>query len=118
LLRYFNRDIADVGGEQLSWRRLGNLLRRLPRESELMREVHGPAAVWGPTEHLLAAVVDRLALANWQRGGDKRAQRPKPIPRPGDAPSGPARTALSPNEMHARLLEQRQRRGRESHPGR
>jgi hypothetical protein len=33
--------------------------------------------------HLAALTVDQLALANWQRGGGKRKDRPKPIPRPG-----------------------------------
>ena len=31
---------------------------------------------------LLANVVDLLAAANWQRGGDKRIKKPKPIKRP------------------------------------
>lgn len=38
---------------------------------------------WGLPEQLLAAVVDELAIANWQRGQGKRTDYPKPIPRPG-----------------------------------
>jgi hypothetical protein len=38
--------------------------------------------VWTVETHLLAGIHDRLAQANWQRGGGK-GPRPKPIPRPG-----------------------------------
>lgn len=53
----------------------------MPPGSELMAEIHGESARWGPAEHLLALAVDVLAGANWQRGGGKGA-KPKPIPRP------------------------------------
>lgn len=39
--------------------------------------------IWGVSEYLLAAVLDTLAGANWQRGGGK-GKRPQPVPRPGD----------------------------------
>lgn len=45
--------------------------------------MHGDDARWGLAEQLLATAVDVLQMANWQRGGDKKARRPKPIPRPG-----------------------------------
>ena len=35
------------------------------------------------THDLLATVIDTLQTANWQRGGDANAARPKPFPRPG-----------------------------------
>lgn len=38
---------------------------------------------WGLSELLIAEAVDALAVANWQRGAGKRADYPKPIPRPG-----------------------------------
>jgi hypothetical protein len=38
--------------------------------------------VWTVETHLLAGIHDRLAQANWQRGGGK-GPRPKSIPRPG-----------------------------------
>lgn len=38
---------------------------------------------WGLTEQLLAAAVDALHVANWQRSGGKKKDRPKQIPRPG-----------------------------------
>lgn len=41
------------------------------------------AADWGLPESLLAEVADALRVANWQRGQGKRADYPKPIPRPG-----------------------------------
>ena len=49
----------------------------------MSRAINGEAARWGDTEHLLAAMVDLLAGANWQRAGDKRRPAPEPITRPG-----------------------------------
>lgn len=40
-------------------------------------------AQWGLVEHLLAANLDALNVANWQRAGGKKRDRPRPIPRPG-----------------------------------
>lgn len=45
--------------------------------------MHGDDALWTLESQLLAHIGDVLAAANWQRAGDKRAQKPKPIPRPG-----------------------------------
>lgn len=47
-----------------------------------------PDNVWGLPEQLLALVADLLAVANWQRGQGKKADAPKPIPRPGVTPEG------------------------------
>jgi hypothetical protein len=93
----------------LTWRRLGSLLERLPRDSQTVRELYGSKTEWSVADHLLAHVVDAVRIGNWQRSGDKKAKRPKPFPRPGDKLTGPARLARSASEMHARLLEQRQR---------
>jgi hypothetical protein len=40
---------------------------------------------------MLAASVDLLQAANWQRGGNKSAPRPKPWPRPGQTAPGQRR---------------------------
>jgi hypothetical protein len=64
----------------LSWRRLGVLIRQLPETARTVALLHGET--WTRTEHLLAAAVDVLNAANWQRGGGK-GPRPKPLPRPG-----------------------------------
>ena len=51
-------------------------------DSPIVSYNHPEESLWGVTEHLLAAAVDALNAANWQRGG--KGQRPKPIRRPGD----------------------------------
>lgn len=38
---------------------------------------------WDLQTHLLAAVVDSLGIANWQRTGKKTARKPEPVKRPG-----------------------------------
>ncbi|WP_408647521.1 hypothetical protein [Streptomyces geranii] len=58
--------------------------------------MHGEQADWSVTDHLLAAVVDQLAVANWMFATVNRdedtdpAPYPEPLPRPGreDQPAG------------------------------
>lgn len=66
------------------------LVKHLPRDSALNRELHGEAADWSVTDHLLAAAVDHLAAANWMfacvnsaEDGDQ-PEPPAPVPRPAD----------------------------------
>lgn len=76
-------DIHDLGTDDFPWTRLKAVLTYLPSTSALARSQHGELAVWGATEHLLAAAVDALNAANWQRAGGK-GRKPKPVPRPGE----------------------------------
>ncbi|WP_307783701.1 hypothetical protein [Streptomyces spinoverrucosus] len=82
------------------------LIKHLPRDSALNRELHGEAAEWTVTDHLLAAAVDHLAAANWMFACVNSAEEgdqpdpPVPVPRPGDD----ARTeeyAVSPREQES-----------------
>lgn len=65
------------------------LLQQLPRDSALARAVHGEAADWGVSEHLLAAAVDHLAAGNWLFAAANSPEhatlpeQPEPVPRPG-----------------------------------
>jgi hypothetical protein len=65
------------------------LIEHLPRDSALVRALHGEVAEWGLTEHLLAGAVDELAVGNWlfvAANSDENAdvpERPRPVPRPG-----------------------------------
>ncbi|CAL9483839.1 hypothetical protein SUDANB145_03078 [Streptomyces sp. enrichment culture] len=82
-------DLLDWHRERLSSRRLAVLIKHLPRDSALNRDLHGEAADWSVTDHLLAAAVDHLAAANWMfasvnsEEGDQ-PEPPVPVPRPGD----------------------------------
>ncbi|MFR9795510.1 hypothetical protein ACL02U_06315 [Streptomyces sp. MS06] len=68
------------------------LLKRLPRDSEVNRELYGEANDWSVTDHLLAAAVDHLAAANWMFAcvntgeDDEPPEPPEPVPRPGEGP--------------------------------
>lgn len=62
------------------------LIRHLPRDSALARALHGEEASWGAGEHLLAAVVDHLAIGNWLftcAHSESEPPHPEPVPRPG-----------------------------------
>ncbi|MFE4307147.1 MULTISPECIES: hypothetical protein [unclassified Streptomyces] len=70
------------------------LIKHLPRDSAVQRELHGEAAEWSVTDHLLAATVDHLAVSNWMfmcvNGGEDGDQPdpPTPVPRPGGPDEG------------------------------
>jgi hypothetical protein len=82
------------------------LTAHLPADSATARAVHGEAARWSLTDHLLAVVADRLAIMSWQLGGNRHAPRPEPLPRPGaDAPPTRryGRTSRRPADVAAYL---------------
>jgi hypothetical protein len=115
LQRYFSTDLREVGTPALSWRRLGVLVRYLPRESATVRALMGEAADWGTVEHLLATLVDVERMALWQRAGNRHAPRPKPMDRPGAPKTGEKRyggrrrvvTADQMDELAARWAPRR-----------
>lgn len=74
----------DQLGDGLSWRDLWVIVRQSPVDSAFARSSAGESVAWGLSEHLLAAVVNALNTANWQRGGGK-GSRPKPIKPPGSS---------------------------------
>ncbi|MGI5338635.1 hypothetical protein ACQEVS_15110 [Streptomyces sp. CA-181903] len=82
-------DLLDWHRGRLTSRRLTVLIKHLPRDSAVNRNLHGEATDWGPAEHLLAAMVDHLAVANWitvTMNSDEEAEPlpyPEPVPRPG-----------------------------------
>ncbi|MFB7454691.1 MULTISPECIES: hypothetical protein [unclassified Streptomyces] len=65
------------------------MIKHLPADSAVQRELHGEAAEWSLSDHLLAAAVDHLAAANWMfqcvntGEDDETPDPPKPVPRPG-----------------------------------
>lgn len=75
--------LRDLGTKRLTWRDLKVLVQYLPPANAIERARTGTDALWQLEHQLLAAVVDALNGANWQRAGDSRAQRPEPVPRPG-----------------------------------
>ncbi|SDI30297.1 hypothetical protein SAMN05192558_10751 [Actinokineospora alba] len=68
------------------------LIEHLPGDSAFAKSMHGEEAAWNLSDHLLAAMVDHLAVSNWMFASvnrDEDAEEipyPQAIPRPGDAP--------------------------------
>ncbi|WP_028807731.1 hypothetical protein [Streptomyces canus] len=104
MLRHYGVDLLDWHRGRLSSRRLRVLVEHLPADSSYARAVHGEQADWTVTDHLLAAVVDHLAVANWMfatvhRDEDAEpAEYPEAVPRPGDGPTAtdPSLVDLAP----------------------
>jgi hypothetical protein len=71
--------LRQLGSGRFTWSDLRAVLYTVTPGSPLGVALGLP---WGGVEYMLANVVDLLAAANWQRGGDKRVKKPKPIKRP------------------------------------
>lgn len=83
LSSYHNgRSLEDLFTGRMRWWQLRAYLSHLPRESALARALLGEDVAWGLNEQLLAATLDTLRAANYQRAGGK-GSKPKPLPRPG-----------------------------------
>lgn len=111
LARYYHLRLSQLGTRDLTWRHLYVLIEQLPAESALHREMAGEDFPWTMQNHLLATIADLLAGANWQRGGDANAKRPKRIERPGVAAEPVRRIgdgAFSPAEIDVLLATYRE----------
>ncbi|MER6009382.1 hypothetical protein [Streptomyces bluensis] len=103
MLRHYGVDLLDWHRGGFTSRRLRVLVEHLPPDSAFARALHGEQAEWTVTDHLLAAVVDHLAVANWMFATVNRdedtepAPYPEPVPRPGDGTSE-SRESLEPPE--------------------
>ncbi|WP_175409946.1 hypothetical protein [Streptomyces sp. TRM64462] len=102
-------DLLDWHRGRLSSRRLAVLVKHMPRDSAVTRELEGEAAEWTVTDYLLAAAVDHLAAANWMFASvntDEDADPPEPpvpVRRPGDtgAEDGAASVAAGEERVAA-----------------
>ncbi|WP_353947106.1 hypothetical protein ABII15_18240 [Streptomyces sp. HUAS MG91] len=89
-------DLLDWHRGRLSSRRLALLVQHLPRDAALNLELHGEAAEWSVTDHLLAHVIDQLRESNWMFAmvnrdeDDDPPEFPDPLRRPGETEPGPA----------------------------
>lgn len=87
-MRFYGLDLLDLGTRRLSWRRLGSLLRFLPREAATVQEVVGDDATWSDQEYLSALLVDSVTHLGWmftQVHFKNPPRKPPPqVRRPGD----------------------------------
>lgn len=75
--------LRQLGTDALWWRDLMVIVQMQPRSSALTRITEPEVAEWGLSEQLLAEVADMLHVRVWQSGKARKADQPKPIPRPG-----------------------------------
>lgn len=92
-------DLAALGTPHLSWRRLRNLIDRLPRHSHFRQELDGPA--WSVTDSLLDLLlyVQQMAAS----GGDAKAELLAPQYRT----KKPTRPIVPADRMRAELAKWR-----------
>lgn len=79
--------LADVPA-RVTWRALLAMVRYSPRTSAVVQEMFGDQVAWSITDHLLACVVDYSATIAWLNSDTKRNDRPEPVARPGQEPTG------------------------------
>lgn len=89
-------------GETFNWGDLGVIIAQSPRTSAFYRAQVGPEEeLWSLENQLLATLVDYMAVGNWQRGGGKKKDYPKPIQRPGvEAPKKFGKTVMTVDEVN------------------
>lgn len=83
LQRYYHLPLSALGTRRLTWRKFGNLVLHLPSDSATVRAMNEGRPLPHLEHRLLAAAIEQLMAANWQRGGGK-GRRPQPIRLPGD----------------------------------
>ncbi|WP_322767684.1 hypothetical protein [Frankia sp. Cr1] len=119
-------DLLDLYRGRLSWRRLRVIIRHLPADSALARELHGESADWSRTDRLLADLVDigRLHMHTTvavNLGKDQRHPwpAPQPVPRPWMAEPAPPPAArrASPAEIADTVAQAMDRPPRPYQPG-
>jgi hypothetical protein len=99
--------LADIG-EQFTWLDLRDFVGNLPPspDSAVYRAQYPKSWWWTPEFDFLAATLNALQWANWQRGSGK-GEKPKPVKRPKEQPkNGP----ISAEELQARKKSMRSRR--------
>jgi hypothetical protein len=117
LQRWYRVDVRDLWTGDLSWRRLGALVKNLPAESATktalrnetpVQEVRQTASAadygpWSQTDMLLAELIDIARWLQWSKtkAAEQNTDRPEPYPRPGVARKG----AASVNAKVVSMLE-------------
>lgn len=75
--------LNQLGTHNFTWGELLAIVQCSPRSSAFYRAQNPDEWMWDEKLHLLAAAVDALNVANWQRSDTKKNRFPKPIQRPG-----------------------------------
>jgi len=99
--------LSDIG-EVLPWTDLRDFISHLPpcEDTALYRAQYPKSWWWRPEFDFLAAMLNALQWANWQRGGGK-GDKPKPIKRPKDGPQS-KRQPKNAAELKARKTKVQQ----------
>lgn len=78
--------LRHLGTDALTWADLLTIVQQSDRSTALYRAMNPEDHQWDLATLLLAEIGDALNVANWQRGGGKKRDYPKPYPRPGVEP--------------------------------
>lgn len=110
------RSCRHCGGNELTWRELGVLVRQLPPDARTRIAQGDTDGLWGLSEHLQGLTIDELRVGNWQRANEgvkesKQSKKPKPVTRPG---MGRASDKNSPERVAKRHAAKRRAAERRS----
>jgi len=99
LRRFYGRDLGELFTGEMTFRQLKSYIFGLPLDCALKSHLG-----WSFRDHRAADLVDLLNAIIWQNGGDKKARKPRPFPRPHH------RVAEQVVQANARNFVERQRR--------
>lgn len=94
----YGRSLDEVG-PAFPWTDLIAILESIDEESPLYAAEHPDEAGWTAQNMLLADLVDATRVLIWQGGKRRKADYPKPIPRPGVATKDTKKFGNNPIEV-------------------
>ena len=114
LRQYTGAGIEDLGTKTLSWKTANSIIKTLPINSALARELSPEISSWEntlKTNLLLADVIDLLQLLVYvvSKIGGGNVQKPKPIKRPGSKDNSKhiGKGAMKVNDLKEWLFKRR-----------
>lgn len=110
--RFYGLDLCDLWRGQITPRKAAVLAVQLPPGAQVWRSM-GSDLAWTDEAHLGALNADINQIGNWQRGGGKKADLPKPIRRPSEQARLDARAERELARAEAFAQRQRERKSLE-----
>lgn len=108
----YGRSVDDVGTEKFPWMDAAAIFAAASPGEPLYDTMFPKSAGWDLATNLQASMLDALNILIWQGGKRRRADFPRPIPRPGVDDSHERKFGGEPVEMDdMKVFLEKKRRG-------